>query len=1076
MSGGGYIGSWFHAWVKRATNRFGDVYRGLQPESGAAEVQFLRRYSNYLTPTSGLLSADTWTMISIWLRNTLLNQTILFLAFAALLLLPRSLSWLPDVAGGHHATWILVALLMTLAVVMIGQGLPKPSRPAALEEREIGGQPYVQLRVVLPILLSCLLLSGWIYPVFAGKDSASLIRTSTGFGLGLLIFLAVVSRVGDFSSRFGAPGSGWRILAAWTGIPLMNIACATVGAGALYLVGSSLQCGEEPVTRWSTLVWGTPFFLLLFTATVIAQIGLLGRNFTDDRREWWSRLGAWLIIYFLAWTAVFATSIYGPLLLLRAHEKLSDAWASGVLLGWAGTVAAGIWAGNSSKTGEEKEGPRLMNWVAMLAPPLFLVGVTLMESLVVHLVALKLTVCAGCAGTPSSAVLANSYTTYLDALPWWQALLGMVVLAIAATIVGWRVDINEFSLHQFYRNRLVRCYLGASRERPRDKESKRNPNPFTGFDGNDEVDLKDLRPDAGYTGPYPIVNCALNLVHGKNLAWQERKATSYAFTPLYCGFDADDWATDHPGLDDDPGAIRHGYCPTGMYSEGTVKLGQAMAISGAAASPNAGYHSSPAAALLMTIFDVRLGWWIGNPSHPKGWKFTAPHFGFKYLLFELLGLTDSERRFVYLSDGGHFENLALFELVHRRCRFIVVSDAEQDGAMAFEGLGNAIRKCRTDFGVEIDINIEPLRPDPVSGLSTSHCVVGDVVYPERDENGERLKGRLVYIKATMTGDEPGDVLEYKRRDTRFPHTPTSDQWFDESQFESYRRLGLHTANSIFRNVAEDVIGTGDERKVMRAHDREKFFRMLAQQWYPRSRAVQTRFTEHARALSQLVERLRTDPDLRFLHAQISPEWPTLMRHAADPPRSVEWLPHTERELRAGFMFSISIIQLMENVYLDLNLEEDHAHPDTRGWMNLFNHWVWSSMFRVTWAATASTFGARFQTFCQKRLKLELGSFHVREGSEFDLNFYEKKRFEQIRESGDRIWLLELRVRNPVDGNGIMSYRFGFAVVDVESRLAYYRVQNHLRSIGLWSSIKPKLKAQPGIREDEKLRQAKGRLG
>ena len=126
--------------------------------------------------------------------------------------------------------------------------------------------------------------------------------------------------------------------------------------------------------------------------------------------------------------------------------------------------------------------------------------------------------------------------------------------------------------------------------------------------------------DKDRSGPYPIINCALNLVGGGELAWQQRKAASFVFTPKYCGYDFPDrppgYCSNGPGDQVKP--------PAYASSRGPLTLATAMAISGAAASPNMGYHTSPAAAFLMTLFNVRLGWWIGNPRHQKGWRNSSP--------------------------------------------------------------------------------------------------------------------------------------------------------------------------------------------------------------------------------------------------------------------------------------------------------------------------------------------------------------------------------------------------------------------------------------------------------------------
>ena len=128
-----------------------------------------------------------------------------------------------------------------------------------------------------------------------------------------------------------------------------------------------------------------------------------------------------------------------------------------------------------------------------------------------------------------------------------------------------------------------------------------------------------------------------------------------------------------------------------------------MAISGAAASPNMGYHSSPVLSLVMTFFNARLGWWLPNPG-PNGkrvWDHASPRFSLAPLLNEALGKTTDENKWVYLSDGGHFENLGLYEMVMRRCKRIIVVDGGCDLDFKLEDLGNAVRKIQIDLGVPI---------------------------------------------------------------------------------------------------------------------------------------------------------------------------------------------------------------------------------------------------------------------------------------------------------------------------------------------------------------------------------------
>jgi hypothetical protein len=218
-----------------------------------------------------------------------------------------------------------------------------------------------------------------------------------------------------------------------------------------------------------------------------------------------------------------------------------------------------------------------------------------------------------------------------------------------------------------------------------------------------------------------------------------------------------------------------------------------------------GYHSSPIVGLVMTLFNVRLGAWLGNPAWPAGNKTfdsEGPRFSAKSLTYEALGMTDSKRAYVYLTDGGHFENLGLYELVQRRCRLIVVSDAGHDPDFEFEDLGNAIRKIRIDLGIEIvmhEFDMHPRASVDEHGVEKiapgRYFATGTIRYPEG-----KNEGTLIYIKPGIYGNEPRDVQNYAATHPDFPHESTADQWFDETQFESYRQLGKHVGNCLFGSL------------------------------------------------------------------------------------------------------------------------------------------------------------------------------------------------------------------------------------------------------------------------------------
>lgn len=298
-----------------------------------------------------------------------------------------------------------------------------------------------------------------------------------------------------------------------------------------------------------------------------------------------------------------------------------------------------------------------------------------------------------------------------------------------------------------------------------------------------------LRPRQ--SAPLHVINTALNLTAGEKLAWQQRKAESFTVSPLHSG------------------SFYVGYRNSREYGgKDGISLGTAVTISGAAASPNQGYHSSPAMAFLMTLLNIRLGSWLGNPgtAGKNSYKDAHPNSNLHPLALELTGMSNDQSSLVYLSDGGHFENLAIYEMVLRRCRYIVVSDGGCDPKFTFEDLGNAIRKIRTDLGVPIDIKqmfMFPRTPD--SAFPEGRYVATAAIrYSAIDGNKTEKDGTLVYLKAGLYSETyfPKDVYNYATESADFPHETTADQFFSESQFESYRALGRHVVNEICGNYDE----------------------------------------------------------------------------------------------------------------------------------------------------------------------------------------------------------------------------------------------------------------------------------
>jgi hypothetical protein len=869
VSGGGYVGGWLAAWIKRHPGGVNAVEGSLRGEE-SSPVSFLRQYSNYLTPRLGFFSADTWTLVTTWVRNTLLNQTVLVLFLATALLVPHVV--LGTQVLGHQMNpelWFLAsAALLLLVAYRTGTQLRDFDRDLARKGRRLwSSQTQVQSRIILLALVA---------GIFAASFLAASRLQQGIFGRFFLLFtlsLALTQWVGGFGRCFQTR-SRWSRFGMGVVLVLVAAACAALGAGVIVanaVLFSSPWFAKATGGTWGMLIFGPALLMQSYALAVTLQQGLLGREFPDERREWWSRAGAWVLIYSFGWAIFTGLALLVPFWLLYGAAQLpvADFARRALTLLWAAITAGGVLAAKGADTGagtatSATGRSRWITWLPVVAPYVFIVGLAALLSLgVFFLLTWLLYPGLFAPGVKLHAGNLENYWClvygatgcgdFARALPELPrplvAFLVMLVGGAAAGLLAWRVDVNEFSMHHFYKNRLVRCYLGGSRE-PR----MRAPNPFTGFDPDDDIPLARMHlatraqrasvAEEVYDGPYHIINTALNLVTGDNLAWQERRAASFVFTPHYAGYEVAPQPEVAPGSrhiasDGYRPTARYGYPPSehpGVLRIGGIHLGTALAISGAAANPNMGYHSSAPAAFLMTMFNVRLGWWMGNPRHRRSYQFSSPRYlGLAYLLNELTGNSDDRSQYVNLSDGGHFDNLGIYELVRRRCRWIIVCDAEQDGKLAFGGLGNAIRKCRADFGVDIELGtsgISRFEPDK-PGVRAVHCAVGTVHY------GPNSKGTLVYLKSSLTGDEPSDVLEYRSRQPLFPHQSTGDQWFDESQFESYRALGQH--------VAMQVLGPKSEE----AWEPDAFFARLVGRWGVPSQVVEQLLVRQAEAATEV---------------------------------------------------------------------------------------------------------------------------------------------------------------------------------------------------------------------------------
>lgn len=989
VSGGGFIGSWLVTNVLRAQQWLG------RNSCWDESVKHLRSYSSYLAPLTGILSADTWTLAVSWIRNTLLIQLSTFTWVLATLLcgwigrkvflLPTnrdhpitSLTWLASVNCSWVPGWSSmraeIAIIALLAGITVLTMLWYNFRNNLVETGKNAPQAkMVRWLAVVPAWIGSFAIAANLWSISAhwpvgGRANCALTHThppcdflpeasfwsgylEKGTDYSFILFHAWPSLLVILILKYIAIFFiGWEALKPQNRPNLSEPAlalrtlwrCLWIGALCVVVLYLGL-CGILDLFIWMqnnvspiqtagsyAFVFGPALTLLAFTSGIVLYIGLSGRSSSEAQREWWTRFGAWLTIYAVVGLALSAAAVFGPLALMKLfapqtrHLLSTLKWST--ILGWIGTVVAGLAAGSSSKTSGKKAGSSglLLEVLARVGGLAFVVGVVLFSAWVLYALILSI-------ATPLRYEGTNYWRVFDLAFASWLrfALIAAVILG-CGWLFSWFFEINIFGFSQFYRNRIVRCYLGASRWTP----GMRKPQPFTNFDFRDEADLRDLKGklDLGelkgkFRGPFPIFNCTLNLGGSQDLTVRNRHSACFTLTPLRCG-------SDRPKI---------GYAPTGDPSSpqcfaGGVRVGQAVAISGAAASPNMGYNTSPLAALLLTMFNVRLGWWFPNPAKSR-WNEPGLRYSLYYLSRELLGIADENREFLNVSDGGHFENLGIYELIRRRCTVIFAGDAECDELLEFGSLGNLVRICATDFGAQIDLDVRSIRQQK-GEHSLAHSAVGTIKY----SNGSI--GYLIYLKASITGDEGIGIAQYRAAHPSFPHETTANQFFTEAQFESYRKLGLHIVRQTLRGISPGEYPIDVAKKLLDT--------------IAPARTVGDAFLRHTTALNRIWDECRRE---RNLHSYVD-ELMNIHPPIAVPPASPD--PHQASQ---ELCLTLQVAQLMEDVFVDLELDDFWEHPDNRGWAIMFMRWARSERFRLYWRQINRTFGIRFEYFCSSRLGL-----------------------------------------------------------------------------------------------------------
>ena len=1080
VSGGGYVHEFLAGWILRNGNRK-SVIRELIPQSepgclprAPEPIQWLKRYSSYLTPARGIFSTDTWTMLAIWFRNAVMNQIPIlasfgFGLFVVHLLVPKPIDWRSPVGAVADTPflvwWLTGPPLLGLAVY----SLVKLWRNLDLQERRVTGletDPEKSLLtntgvvgwIILPWLSCAVWLTYWtgVCPGWGLGWDSLWFRAPIGMAWLLMLVLAemvifkggamgawealnasedVEATRGDhgvhaekraaelakrrrlaragfaamgFLATAVACGLGWLFVwgcgdfASWLALKIGTVGGRTQEAQQLLkfsvsgaasnfeasLAASLQKAGEAVggvrVDPWRILLTLLPTLLLSvpYVATELT-LGMLGRDYRDMRREWLARLRAWSMLYALVWASVVGLTLLGPYVGIWV-STFSTTGKWGTAIGFAVAHLTTVLGGASSKSdGKPTEkgifGYSTSDLLAMAAAPFAMVSLLLLLSYL--------------ASVSVNALLGKHW---IGGGFWGADIACALAAAGVASLMGSRVDINEFSMHTFYKNRLSRCYLGAV------VPGRREPDPFTGFDARGSVTedgikhnlppfVTELLPNnyaselpgvsrGKYDGPFPIFCTTLNLTTGDDLATQERKATSFAFTPMYSGYSVG-WTDGEKNKH----VTFNGYVKTNDFAYpkdkdgayGGIHVDSAVAISGAAANPNMGYNTNRALAFLMTLFNVRLGWWVPNPRKMDMWNAklarATPRFPLLHLFLELFGAVGDDAKYVNLSDGGHFENMGLYELVRRRCRYILVCDAENDPEMAFGGMGMAITKCRADFGAEIDLDLRPLRINAETGYSKAHCVVGTIQYPPpwaavkgdadlrtgcvclEGEDQDIYTGLIVYMKSSLVGDEPADLLTYQLHSPVFPQDSTANQWFTEAQFEAYRRLGHHVALATMKPALPPLATAIQSREEV-----PQFFERMNAIWYPRTPEMEKYFGDHLKQFDGLLKELRDRPELAGLEAALNSQR-----------KGDEVIPWGTAAGPYAIQFANSLLDFMYTVYMNLELAfpDNKTSPHAEWWICIFRRWSRVDVVRESWRRHADVYPEEFWMFARRELML-----------------------------------------------------------------------------------------------------------
>jgi hypothetical protein len=468
-----------------------------------------------------------------------------------------------------------------------------------------------------------------------------------------------------------------------------------------------------------------------------------------------------------------------------SQGQVASAGAGTVAASYLGTLAAIVWKSKKSLAGR-------IGWFSKAAQGKAL-PYSMIQSIIIWV----------CLVVLCAALLLVS--GWVASAPWVASSWALLPIALLLAAAAW-LDQTWLSLHPFYRRRLASAF--AVRRRHDD-----GPPTAEAYDYSEVTRLSAYA--AKIKGRPQVIFAASANINGDDMTPPGRNVVSYTMAADYVG---------GPQL---------GWCCTrqleetvmGTYLAHDLTVEAAVAVSGAAFAAAMG-RQTRYYQLFLCLANARLGAWLPNPrfvaemSRPgKDWTFPAlpSRRHLSYLAREIFGIHPSTSSLLLCTDGGHYENLGLVELLRHRCRVIYCVDATGDSPPLATTLAQAITLAAEELGVRITLKDPAALVPGAAGLSLpgvseldsrmsrSLVCVADIEYPEpvRFFDAEGLSktpptrhGKLIVAKTGLTADLPYQLLSYAVNNKAFPRDSTGDQWFNGDQFDAYQELGKFMADKL----------------------------------------------------------------------------------------------------------------------------------------------------------------------------------------------------------------------------------------------------------------------------------------